>query len=203
MNDEQKEQILDTSALDAGAVDAGDADEVPVFNSTTPVPVDVRADSVEAFVNNANTAMGSVGTAGHMASDFKFNLEVDSKGRVTKVNMVVNTKIVRPRFAGGRPSDSDRALIKKAEDLIKTHEERHRDIARDHGTRAVKAMRGKSQAKAIEIFNDFMKQLDKAQDDFDAKEGMLIVDHNGPNGTAGPATDVRVGPIPKVTPKKP
>jgi Bacterial protein of unknown function (DUF922) len=195
--------MLDADAGDAGAADAGVSDEVPVFTTTTPVPVPIQADSVVDFVNNINTAMGGKGEAGHMQADIKTNPEVDSKGRVTKVNMVVNTEIVRPRWSGGRPTDSDRVLIKKAEQLIKTHEERHRDIAKDYMARAVKAMRGKSAGKAEATLKDFIKQMDKAQQDFDAKEGLLIVDFNGPNGKAGPATDVRAGPLPKEPQKKP
>jgi len=51
---------------------------------------------------------------------------------------------VRPRFAGGRPSDEERALIQKLEGLIKAHEERHRDIARKLTQRALCAAIGKT-----------------------------------------------------------
>lgn len=181
--------------LDGGKPDVAVPDETPTFTSTTGVPNDVRADTVDEFISGSNAAMGDGDTVGHMKPTINFDSEFDDKGNISKVNMVVNTQIVRPRFAGGRPTDSDRELIKQAEALIKAHEEHHRDIAKDYTARACKAMRGKSATKAKEAFDKIMKEMDKAQADFDAKEGRLFVDHNGPNGKAGPATGVRTGPV--------
>ncbi len=111
--------------------------------------------------------------------------------------MVVTTSIVRPRLAGGRPAtDQEKALIKRAEDLIRAHEENHREIARAHANIAVMAARGKPGAQVDGIINKIMKDLDASQAGMDHVEGMLIVDHNGPNGRNGPATGVRSGPAP-------
>jgi hypothetical protein len=183
------------SGADGGAPDAG-AEETPVFNPTSPVPHDVKADTLEDFVNSANAGRGPAGSAGHMQPKFNFSPTEDPKGRVTRVNMVCETSIVRPRFAGGRPSPEQRALIKQAEQLIKEHEERHRDIAKDFASRAIKAMRGKPRKQADEEFKKTMKAMDDAQKNMDLREGMLIVEFNGPNGRAGPSTGVRLGPAP-------
>ena len=192
--------VTETNAGDAGAGDAGGGDagttELPTFKATTPVPFDVRADTADDFVANANAGMGGVGTVGHMKPSFSWNLETDARGRVTKVNMVVETEIVRPRFAGGRPSDAERAVIKQAEDLIKGHEERHRDIAKDFATRAVKAALGKTASQADATLNQFMKDMDAAQVTMDHREGLIVVEHNGPAGTAGPATGVHLAGAP-------
>ena len=124
------------------------------------------------------------------------DFETGANGRVTKVNMVVETQIVRPRFAGGRPSDEERAVIKQAEELIKAHEEKHRDIARDFTARAVKAALGKSEADANATLKKFMKDMDAAQAAMDHREGMIVVEHNGPAGKAGPSTGVHSAPAP-------
>lgn len=63
--------------------------------------------------------------------------------------------------------------------------------------KAFKAMHGKTAKEAEAALKEWEKKMDKAQEEFDAKEGQLHVDFNGPNGTAGPATDVRTGPITK------
>jgi hypothetical protein len=187
----------DGGAPDAGAADGAapdaPADETPVFRATSPAPNDVLADTVDQFASGANAAMGAGGEVGHMEANIQFNPDTDDQGRITRVNMVVDTKIVRPRWAGGRPTtDKEKALIKKAEELIRAHEERHRDIARDFATRAVKAMRGQPGDKAQKVFDKFMKDMDAAQAAFDHREGKLIVDHDA-NGNA---TGVRSGPAP-------
>jgi len=187
--EEQKQQLSDGGTPDAGVID-----ELPKFTSTTGIPLDVRADTVDEFGRNCNAALGDKNEVGHMQPTINYNLEIDDIGRVTKVNMVVDTQIVRPRWAGGRANDTERALIKRAEELIKAHEERHRDIAKTFTARACKEMRGKAEKKAEEIFKKVMKEMDKAQDAFDALEGKIIVEHGGPNGNAGPATGVRTGP---------
>jgi hypothetical protein len=188
----------DGGAKDGGSGDAGDTGtgELPDFRATSPVPFDVRADTADDFVSNANAAMGGVGAVGHMQPKVNWNLETGADGRVTRVNLVLETTIVRPRFAGGRPTDAERAVISQAELLIKTHEERHRDIARDFATRAVKAALGKSAADAEKTLKKTMDDMDAAQAAFDHREGMIVVLHDGPSGKAGPATGVRPAPAP-------
>ena len=173
---------------DAGA-DAG-ADEVPTMRPTSPVPTDIRTDTAVDFVDQANAARGGGGEVGHMKPSISYNPDADASGKITRVNMVVETSIVRPRFAGGRPNDVNRAAIKTAEDLIKAHEERHRDIARDYATRAVKAMRGKTGPAVKKAFDDAMKQMDAAQAALDTKEGKITVRES--NG--GATVDVALGP---------
>jgi hypothetical protein len=185
---------------DAGVGDGGAGDastgEVPTIKATSPVPFDVRADTADEFVRSSNAALGSVGEVGHMQPSINWNLET-TNGRVTKVNMVVETQIVRPRFAGGRPSDAERAVIKQAEELIKAHEERHRDIARDFATRAVKAALGKSAQDAEKTLAKFMRDMDAAQATMDHREGLIVVEHNSPDGgTSAAATGVHLGPAP-------
>jgi hypothetical protein len=195
----------DAGTTDAGSADGGSSDggsdasagEAPTFHVTSSVPVNVLADTVDQFVDNSNAALGGVGELGHMKPTVTWNLELDDKGKVTRVNMVVDTAINRPRWSGGRPqSDQEKALIKKAEDLIKAHEERHRDIARDFTSRAVTAAHGQTEATANKTLARFMKDMDAAQAAMDHREGLLIVEHNGPNGRAGPASDVKLGPAP-------
>jgi hypothetical protein len=180
------------------------ADAPPVVDqldmkATTPVPESINAATVDEFVNNSNAKMGATGAVGHMQTDAdEWEAETDAKGQVTKVHMVIKTTIVRPRWAGGhpKPSAQEEALIKKAEQLIKDHEARHRKITEDNMTEAFKQMHGKTGAKAKKIKEDFESKVEKEQKALDAKEGKLMVKHDGPAGAAGPATDVVLGPFP-------
>ena len=181
-------QVPLDGGADAGA-DAG-GDEVPTMNPTSPVPTDIRTDTAVDFVNQANAARGGGGEVGHMAPSITYNPDTDAAGKITRVNMVVETSIVRPRYAGGRPNDVNRAAIKTAEALIKAHEERHRDIARDYATRAVKAMRGKTGDAATKAFDDAMTKMGAAQAALDHKEGTILVTES--NG--GATVDVSLGP---------
>ena len=171
----------DAGQADSGATDAGGAspcNESPTFTVSSPVPVDVLADSVVEFNNRMNAALGG---NPHMQPKFGWNFEVDPNWRVTKANLTVDTQIVRPRWSGGRPSDKERALINKAVELIKAHEERHRDIAKAAMSVAVCATHGKTEAAATKALNDAFKKMDQAQNDLDAAEGRMsiVLDGNG------------------------
>lgn len=180
----------DAGASDAGVVEAGAADggvdaggsspcgETPTFTTSSPVPVDVLADSVSEFNNKMNAALGG---NPHMQPKFGWNFEFDQRGLVSKANLTVDTQIVRPRWSGGRPSDTERALIVKAVELIKAHEERHRDIAKDSMNIAVCATHGKTEAAATKALNDAFKKMDAAQAALDAREGQMsiVLDGNG------------------------
>jgi hypothetical protein len=154
---------------------AAKCSEEPTIDTASPVPVTINADSAVEFVQKAAQALGNP----HMAPAFAWNPEADEKGRVTKVNLKITTKIIRPRWGGGRlgtsgrDPDHERALIKRAEDLIKAHEERHRDIARDFAKKAVCAAMGKSGKAVDQAIKDVLCAMNKAQEALDGKEGML------------------------------
>lgn len=158
--------------LDAKAPAA--CSESPNWQPVQSIPVDIRADTAVEFVSKVK---GALGGNPHMQPNVSWAPDVDDKGRVTAVHFSITTKIVRPRFAGGRPSEEERQLITKVEDLIKAHEERHRDIAKDFAQRAVCAALGKSSAGTPAPYevaiNKTMCAMNKAQEDLDHKEGTL------------------------------
>jgi hypothetical protein len=162
------------------------------------IPVDVTAATVDDFVKNANARMGGT-EVGHMQPDISWKGETEGQGplaKVTKVHLVVKTEIARPRWAGGhpKPTGKELELIHKAERLIKEHEDRHRDKCHENMKECFKQMHGKSPAQAQKIFDDFLKKMENEQKALDAREGLLIVKHEGPGGASGPATDVVLGP---------
>ena len=63
--------------------------------------------------------------------------------------------------------------------------------------KAFNEMHGKIGNQAQKIFDEWVEKMNKAQAEFDAKEGELHVEFKGPAGNAGPATDVKTGPISK------
>jgi hypothetical protein len=167
---------------DESVADAGSTDEQPIWHSTSPVPVDILADTAQDFVTKANAARGG-DEVGHMESIITYAPDVDTKGKIGRVNLTVETSIVRPHWAGGRPTDAQRAAIGRAEQSIKEHEERHRNIARDFASRMVKAMRGKSSAAADKEFKQLEKSMDQAQAELDRREGcMSVIEKPGSDG---------------------
>ena len=148
--------------------------EKPNWQPEQSIPVDIRADTALDFVSQMKTALGG---NPHMKPSFTWNPETYEKDRITKLNLNITTMIVRPRFAGGRPSDAERKLIDKAESLIKAHEERHRDIAKTFAQKAVCAAIGKSSAGKPPDYEHAIKavmcEMNKAQEALDRKEGTL------------------------------
>lgn len=144
----------------------------------SPVPVEIVADSVADFAAKVQQALG--GTP-HMAAEAEWNLE-STGGKVDKTNAELKTKIIRPRYGGGRASDQEKTLIKRAVEFIKAHEERHRDIARAAYQQAICDALGKSLTAANAVFEKTRCEKEPgAQAALDAKEGKLewVQDKNG------------------------
>jgi hypothetical protein len=160
--------------------------ELPTFNYTSKPPADVLGDNVVA---NAKAQIGDPFTKPTESHD----MERDDKGAVIKVNMTVDISISRPRWAGGRPSDKEKALIFKAVDLIKDHESQHAAIAKQMFAAAVCAALGKKGPDANKaIDNVVCKTMAKAQEDYDMQHGELVVVKDA----TGAPSDVATGPVP-------
>jgi hypothetical protein len=171
--------------------------EKPNWQPEQSIPVDIRADTALDFVSQMKTALGG---HPHMQPSFTWAPEADEKDRVTKVNLKITTKIVRPRFAGGRPSAAERKLIDKVEGLIMAHEERHREIAKTFAQKAVCAAIGKSSAGNPAPYEQAIKavmcDMNKAQEALDRKEGTLswTLDDGGTR-----VVDVNLAPEPSAS----
>lgn len=180
--------FLDTLVGDllGGLAGPGDAEELqgkpaatcteqPTINDSSPVPVTITADSAVDFVQKMAKILGNA----HMSPSFTWKPQVDDKDRITKINFALTTKIIRPRFGGGRlgtggrDPEKEKALIKRTEELIEAHEKRHRAIAQDFAQRAVCAVIGKPGVGYEAILYKAMCDMNKAQEALDGKEGML------------------------------
>ncbi|MGL4424500.1 MAG: DUF922 domain-containing protein [Gemmataceae bacterium] len=162
----------------------------------------INADSLEDFIQKANSAMNEGDAVGHLEPEFSEEYEVDEKtGRLKNVKVTLKSKIVRPVFGTGRVrTDAERDLINKAVEIIKNHEEKHRDIAKKYAKAYLKALQRGTEKNKEAIFKKIETQMDAEQAAFDAREGQLYIDYNGPNGKAGPPSDVHLGPL--TTPMK-
>jgi hypothetical protein len=187
MTDDQAVQRLgldflgDLAGLGASVLGGGDdaeplqqggaatCSEQPSFASDSPVPITINADTAVEFVQKMAAALGNP----HMAPSFSYDPETDDRGRITKVNLKITTKIIRPRYGMGRGSAEEIALIRKAEGLIKAHEERHAAIAMDFAQKAVCAAIGKTAATYEAAIKGALCSMNKAQEALDKKEGML------------------------------
>jgi hypothetical protein len=136
----------------------------------SPVPVEIVADSAADFAAKVEQALG--GTP-HMAAEASWDLQA-TDGKVEKTNATLKTTIIRPRYGGGRASDTEKALIKRVVQFIKEHEERHRDIARGAYQQAICHALGKSLTAADAVFEKTRCETEPdAQAALDAKEGKL------------------------------
>jgi hypothetical protein len=153
----------------APAAAAGCGEEIS-WTPASPVPTDIRADSAVEFAAKVDQVLGA---GGHTHIAIGFNPTVE-KGKVTQVGLSVTSTIIRPRFAGGRPSNKELALIRRVESFIKEHEERHRDLSKAVMQQAVCEAKGKPAAQAGAIVNKAVCDKEPgAQEALDAKEGKL------------------------------
>lgn len=169
-------------AGDAGAADGGGESGSapdPTFVDIDR-PFSVLADNPIEFVNKGNEFLGQ-GIAGHMTTEplSADNAETDAAGRVARSNLTVKTTTRRPHWTGGRPIGDEKAVIEQAEELIRAHEERHREIMKNGMRNAAAEMRGKPKSKADAILVKWIAQVDKEQDALDAREGQIQVIQSG------------------------
>jgi len=180
--------LLDEIPSDAAPADSGSPDAGPADGGTQPDPIfedidkpfNVRADDPVEFVNKGNEYLGR-GIAGHMKTDTLTvaNADTDGKGRVTRANLRVRTTTERPRWIAGRPIGDEKVVIEQAQELIRQHEERHREIMKSAMTSAVAEMRGKSTAEADKILAKWLGRVDTNQDALDAREGRIDIIQSG------------------------
>lgn len=141
------------------------------WHPESPVPVDITADSIVEFASKLGAALGG---DPHMASEVAWRLDTDDRGFVNKTNFVLTTTIIRPRYAGGRAPDTEKALIRRAVAHIRAHEERHRDIAREVSQQAVcNALNIRRDAAERVLRQAVCEQLPTAQEELDGREGQI------------------------------
>lgn len=140
----------------------------------SPVPVSITASSVVDFSSQLDFALKG---NPHMQSVVNLNPNptLNSKGRVTAIRLQLRTTIIRPRFVvGHKTPERDRALIARAVEAIKVHEEKHRDASRAAMQKAVCDSIGKTVAQADLIIKKAQCDLEpKEQEKIDAQEGII------------------------------
>jgi len=154
----------------APAAAAGCAEAIN-WAPSSPVPIDIRADSAVDFANQMDQALG-----GNPHTTANVSLAPDvTNGKMTAVNLTLDTAIIRPRWAGGRlKTDAELTLIKRVETFIKEHEERHRDISRRVMQQAVCAAVGKPVATAKPTLKKAICDTEPAaQEALDNTEGRI------------------------------
>jgi hypothetical protein len=140
------------------------------WTPASPVPTDIRADTAVEFAANVDAVLGAGGHT-HISIGFAPTVE---KGKMTQVGLSVTSSIIRPRFAGGRPSEKELALIRRVETFIKDHEERHRELSKAVLQQAVCDARNQPVASARAIVKKAVCDKEPtAQEALDAKEGQL------------------------------
>ena len=162
--------------VDAGAPAPAPAAATPTcgesisWTPSSPVPIDILADSAVEFAGKIDQALGG---NPHTSSSFSFTSDIQNN-KMAAVNMTVETSIIRPRWSGGRPTPTEQALIKRVETFIKEHEERHRDITRSVAQQAVCDAKGKDLASAKAVLKKAICETDPTrQEALDNKEGKL------------------------------
>ena len=148
----------------------------------SPVPVSITASSVVDFSSQLDFALKG---NPHMQSVVNLNPNPtrDAKGRVTGIKLQLKTTIIRPRFVEGHKTPArDKALIVRAVEAIKVHEEKHRDASRAAMQKAVCDSIGKTLKETDAIIKKAQCDLEpKEQERIDAQEGIIewIKDRTG------------------------
>lgn len=154
--------------------------ENPTFTPKSKPPVTVQGNTIDDFVKNINTELGNP----HMAASWIYDkIDFDkTTGKVTQVNLELEWSIVRPRWGGGHNvTPLEEQLINKVVELIRVHEELHRDKEKGFASAAVCAVLGKPATLAIGTIKKYACDAAKAQEALDAKEGKVKI-LLGPNG---------------------
>ncbi|MDH5340249.1 MAG: hypothetical protein OEW22_10765, partial [Rubrivivax sp.] len=154
-----------------GNAPAAGCAETITWKPVSPPPIDVHGDNAVEFAANVDALLGA---GGHTNVGIDIRPTVDGAGKMSRVGLTVESSIIRPRWAGGRASDADRALIKKVEAFIKAHEERHRDLSRSVCQQAVCDALGQPVARAESILKAAICDKEPAaQEALDQQEGQL------------------------------
>ncbi|MEU3406433.1 DUF922 domain-containing protein [Streptomyces sp. NPDC006670] len=169
----------------------------PRIDDSHDTPMDVSASTVDEFLTKAQYSAAGTVAVGHMAPKIGFEFDFDDKGKVSKVDYSLETRISVPRWVPGHPppTPDQKALIDKAIALITVHENKHRDIAHRAAEKAVCAAVGltadPAKAAVLKADCDGFRE----QEVLDLGQGAITVVRD----KDGNAVDVKVGPL-KVRP---
>jgi predicted DNA-binding ArsR family transcriptional regulator len=141
--------------------------------------VNISADTVDDFMDKVSDKIGDGdGVMGITTYDISTKYSL-ADGVIAKISFEVKVTIKRAHWSGGKPDANNKKAIQTAEQLNKTHEEKHRKLANDICARefakAVKALKGKSKDEVQDAVDAIKKLVDDAYDDLDKKEGMTSV----------------------------
>ncbi|HLB99239.1 MAG TPA: hypothetical protein VJK90_16315 [Acetobacteraceae bacterium] len=142
--------------------------------------VNVRADTIEDFLKNAQAAIresnGEIGVTTYAITQ---KASYDNK-KVKKIDFDVKIDIKRAHWAGGKADARHKKAIETAEDLNAAHEDKHRKLAQDICNKmfkdAEKDLVGKSSKDVDAKIAEIRKAVDKAYADLDKKEGAIDFD---------------------------
>lgn len=117
--------------------------------------------------------------AGETTWNPQFTLAFDENGNATNVTVNVPISVTLPNWPGAaKLSRAAKAEWDRAFRVLKAHEERHVQLARNKLKDVAKSLVGKSQSEAETIFADAVAKLQKSSDDYDANS-----DHGRNEGT--------------------
>ncbi|MCX6028844.1 MAG: DUF4157 domain-containing protein [Chloroflexi bacterium] len=165
----------DADALQAGA--GGACAEKATWKPDAAIPVDIQADSVVAFVTEANATLGSP----HMSWDWGTEPApaYDSQGKATKINLWVKTSIQAPRLGLSRAPADEKQIIDDIVKRIREHEQTHRSDLVNVMDAAVCAALGKTESgvKAV-LQTAICTTAPQKFSALDATEGQIELDKN-------------------------
>ncbi|MFF2192020.1 DUF922 domain-containing protein [Streptomyces sp. NPDC058157] len=167
----------------------------PTIDDTKDIPARIASSTVDEFLTKAKYDAGGTVAVGHMEPKITFTFEFDDKGKVAKVNYVLETRIAVPSWAPGHPpaAPEQKALIDKAVALITVHENKHRDIAHRAAEKAVCAAVGLTKDPAKQAVVKVDCDAFREQEVLDLEQGAIMVVRDKDKG--GKAVDVKVGPL--------
>ncbi|MFJ8214303.1 DUF922 domain-containing protein [Streptomyces sp. NPDC096033] len=162
----------------------------PKIDDSSDIPATITASTVDEFLTKARYDAGGAAAVGHMKPNISFTFEFNDKGKVTKVDYSLETRISVPRWAPGHPepSEEQKKFIDKAIALIKGHEIKHREIAHRAAEKAVCAGVGLAEEAAKRAVIKADCDGFREQEAFDLGQGSIVVVRNKDDQTVDVAT---------------
>jgi predicted secreted Zn-dependent protease len=138
--------------------------------------IDIKADTVEEFMKNAASKVAEGGELGitNPVISLKWKL---TEGKISTVDCTLKVSIKRPRLSGGNPDDHNKEAIEQIVELIKNHEAKHEQLAKQICDRefpkAKKALVGKTEKDGKDTHAAILKMVSDAYKALDKKEGKI------------------------------
>ena len=168
-----------------GSTPAAGAGPAPTFDHSGGKTETINADTAMDFANNITAKLGAPHVTPEFTPDIQVDFKTDGAGKevpgsrkISSIGLTVKTSITKVRYGMGRANDKHKAAIDQMVEMIKAHEEAHRNIIETEATAALKAAQkyvgtGKDKQAEKALTTDLECSTNKKHEALDGSEGKL------------------------------